>query len=157
MQTRTEGRAREDRKTLTSPGQAGRLRRKQGPISDLQEAQVVKNPPAHARDAREEGLIPGAGRSPGEGNGNLLQYSCPENSTHRGAWWATVHGVPKRGMQRSTHTPHQTVGKQCLLPKSCLSAKGHCTRIVLVKFIINVCKYSLFACQLLHRCHRPDL
>ena len=86
MQTRTEGRAREDRKTLTSPGQAGRLRRKQGPISDLQEAQVVKNPPAHARDAREEGLIPGAGRSPGEGNGNLLQYSCPENSTDRGAW-----------------------------------------------------------------------
>ena len=46
MQTRTEGQAREDRKTLFSPSQAGRPRRKQAPISDLQEAQVVKNPPA---------------------------------------------------------------------------------------------------------------
>ena len=37
------------------------------------------------------GLIPGLGRSPGEGNGYPLQYSCLENSIHRGAWWATVH------------------------------------------------------------------
>ena len=44
-----------------------------------------------------EGLypIPGWGRSPGEGNGNPLQYSCLENPMDRGAWWATVHGVPK--------------------------------------------------------------
>ena len=39
------------------------------------------------------GLIPGLGRSPGEGNGNPLQYSCLENSRDRGDWWATVHGV----------------------------------------------------------------
>ena len=39
------------------------------------------------------GLIPGSGRSPGEGNGNPLQYSCLGNLTDRGAWWATVHGV----------------------------------------------------------------
>ena len=39
--------------------------------------------------------IPGWGRSPGEGNGNPLQYSCLENPMDRGAWWATVHGVPK--------------------------------------------------------------
>ena len=39
------------------------------------------------------GLIPGLGRSPGEGNGNPLQYSCLENPTDRGAWRATVHGV----------------------------------------------------------------
>ena len=39
------------------------------------------------------GLIPGSGRSPGEGHGNLLQYSCLENSRDRGAWWATVRGV----------------------------------------------------------------
>ena len=38
-----------------------------------------------------KGLIPGSGRSPGEGNGNTLQYSCLEDSTDRGAWWATVH------------------------------------------------------------------
>ena len=39
--------------------------------------------------------FPGSGRSPGEGNGNSLQYSCLENSMDRGAWWATVHGVAK--------------------------------------------------------------
>ena len=39
--------------------------------------------------------IPGLGRSPGEGNGNPLQYSCLENPMDRGAWWATVHGVAK--------------------------------------------------------------
>ena len=41
------------------------------------------------------GLIPGSGRSPGEGNGNALQYSCLENPMDRGAWWATVHGLAK--------------------------------------------------------------
>ena len=41
------------------------------------------------------GSIPGLGRSPGEGNGNPLQYSCPENPMDGGAWWATVHGVAK--------------------------------------------------------------
>ena len=43
------------------------------------------------------GLIPGSGRSPGEGNGNTLQYSCLENSTERGAWWAAVHGGHRVG------------------------------------------------------------
>ena len=46
---------------------------------------VVKNPPANAGDV---GLIPGLGRSPGEGNGNPLQYSCLENPMDRGAWQA---------------------------------------------------------------------
>ena len=41
------------------------------------------------------GLIPGSGRSPGKGNGNLVQYSCLGNPMDRGAWWATVHGVPE--------------------------------------------------------------
>ena len=41
------------------------------------------------------GLIPGLGRSTGEGNGTPLQYSCLENSMDRGAWWATVHEVTK--------------------------------------------------------------
>ena len=54
---------------------------------------VVKNPPANAGDARQVGLIPGLGRSPGGGRGNPLQYSCLENPMDRGAWWATVHGV----------------------------------------------------------------
>ena len=53
---------------------------------------VVKNPPANAGDS---GLISWSGRSPGEGNGNPLQYSCLENPMDRGAWQATVHGVTK--------------------------------------------------------------
>ena len=43
----------------------------------------------------DPGSIPGSGRSPGVGNGNPLQYSCPENPMDRGAWRATVHGVTK--------------------------------------------------------------
>ena len=54
---------------------------------------MVKNMPANAGGIRDTGLIPGSGRSPGEGNGNPLQYSCLENPMDRGAWWATVHGV----------------------------------------------------------------
>ena len=50
-------------------------------------------------NAGEPGSIPGSGRSPGEGNGNHFQYSCLENSTNRGAWQATVHGVTKSWTQ----------------------------------------------------------
>ena len=56
---------------------------------------MVKNPPANAGDIREAGSIPGWRRSPGEGNGNPLQYSCLENPMDKGAWWATVRGVAK--------------------------------------------------------------
>ena len=54
---------------------------------------TVKNQPADVGDTRDAGLIPGLGRSSGEKNGNLLQYSCLENSMDRGAWQAAVHGV----------------------------------------------------------------
>ena len=53
---------------------------------------VVKNPPDNAEDMD---LIPGWGRSPGEGNGNPLQYSCLKNPVDRGAWRATVHGLQR--------------------------------------------------------------
>jgi len=56
---------------------------------------VVKSSSANAGDAGSMGLIPGLGRSLGGGNGNPLQYSCLENPTDRGAWWATAHGVVK--------------------------------------------------------------
>ena len=56
---------------------------------------VVKNPPANAGDIRDVDWIPGSGRSRGEGNGNTLQYSCLGNSTDRGAWQVTVHGIVK--------------------------------------------------------------
>jgi len=56
------------------------------------------------------GCIPGSGRSPGEGNGNLLGYSCLENSMDRGTWQAGVSGVTKSRIQLSTHTLHITCG-----------------------------------------------
>ena len=55
-------------------------------------AQMVK---ASACNPGDPGLIPGLGRSPGEANGNLLQYSCLENPMDAGAWWATTHRVAK--------------------------------------------------------------
>ena len=54
---------------------------------------MAKNPPAKEGDL---GLIPGSERSPGEGNGNPLQYSCLGNTMDRGLWQATVHGVTKK-------------------------------------------------------------
>ena len=60
-----------------------------------QVALVVKNMLANAGYIRDEDSIPGLGRSPGEGNGNPLQYSCLENPMDRGAWWVTVHGIER--------------------------------------------------------------
>ena len=58
---------------------------------------VVKGLPAKAGDSGDTGLILGSGRSPGNGNGNPLQYSCLENSKDKGVWCATAHGVPRVG------------------------------------------------------------
>ena len=62
---------------------------------------VIKNKPANSGDVGDTGLIPGLGRSPREGNGNSLQYSCLGNPMDRGAWRATVHGVSKSWTQLS--------------------------------------------------------
>ena len=59
---------------------------------------------ASACNAGDLGSIPGLGRSPGEGNGNPLQYSCLENCMDRGAWWATVQGVAKSRTRLSNFT-----------------------------------------------------
>ena len=56
---------------------------------------VVKNPPANSGDITDAAVILGSGRSPGEGNGYPLQFSCLENYMDRGVWWITVHGVAK--------------------------------------------------------------
>ena len=62
---------------------------------------MVKNLPVNSGDM---GLIPGSGRSPGEGNGNLLQCFCLRNSMYRGAWWPTVYGITKnRDTTEHTH------------------------------------------------------
>ena len=60
-----------------------------------------KESDSNAGDTRDAGSIPGSGRSPGEGNGTPLQYSCLENPTGRGTWLATVHGAPKSQTQLS--------------------------------------------------------
>ena len=60
-----------------------------------QMALVVKNLPASTGDIGDLGSIPRLGGSPGEGNGNPLQYSCLENPMDRESWWVTVHGVAK--------------------------------------------------------------
>ena len=62
---------------------------------------VVKNPPAKAGDIREESLIPGSGRPPGEGHDNTLQYFCLKNPMDRGACWATVQGLQRVGYDYS--------------------------------------------------------
>ena len=59
---------------------------------------------ASACNTGDPGLIPGSGRSSGEGNSNTLQYSCLENATDGGAWWATVHGVAKSRTRLSDFT-----------------------------------------------------
>ena len=76
----------------------------------LPDGSAVKNLPANAGDTGDAGLIPGLGRSPGEGNGNPLQYSCLENPLDREAWQATVHGVTKSQTQLSNYPfPFQTI------------------------------------------------
>ena len=55
-----------------------------------------------------------SGRSPGEGNGNPLQYSCLENPMHRGAWWATVHGVVQSQTQLEWLSMHTYTGEKIL-------------------------------------------
>ena len=69
---------------------------------NLSGVSVVKNPPANAGDT---GLIPGSGKSLGEGNGNPFQCSCLKNSMDKGAWLATVHGVVRVGHDLITKPP----------------------------------------------------
>ena len=62
-------------------------------------ALVGKNPAYQYRRHRRHGFDPWVGKTPGKGNGNLLQYSCLDNPMDRVAWWATVHGVEKSWTQ----------------------------------------------------------
>ena len=71
---------------------------------------MVKKILANAGDERDGGLIPGSGRSPGEGNGNQLQYSCLENPMARGTWWATVHRMAKSKTRLSTQKLKMSFG-----------------------------------------------
>ena len=109
----------------------------------------------------DPGSIPGSGRSPGEGNGNPLQYSCLENPMDRGAWQATVHGVSKSRTRLSDFSSSLLLPWHAdFLPLSHLGSpfKGYCTVrldvfslffafvfyvcIISMKSIINLLQYS---------------
>ena len=81
---------------------------------------MVKNLPANARDPAP---IPGLGRSPGEGHGNPLQYSCLEKPKDRGAWWATVHEVAKSQAQLKQLSMHTLPPLYKLTGESCPAEK----------------------------------
>ena len=79
-----------------------RFKQRSGRLRASQVALVVKNPTANVGDIKHSGSIPGLGRSPGGGHGNLLQCSYLENLLDRGAWWATVHRVKESYMTKAT-------------------------------------------------------
>ena len=83
---------------------------------------------ASACNEGDLGSIPGSGRSPGEENGNPLQYSCLENPMEGGALWATIHGVAKSRTRLSDFTFHYT-----------LSQKGH--QIIMCHFSFSSGQY----------------
>ena len=67
-------------------------------------AQMLNRLPVSACNVGDLSLIPESGKSPGEGNGNPLQYACLENPMGGGAWWATIHGVAKSRTQVNDFT-----------------------------------------------------
>jgi len=101
----TEARRRKDFKKGKALGdiefcmEVKKLRIEMWPL-DLMTSEVKTS----ACNARDLGSIPGLGRSPAEGNGNPLQYSCLENPMDGGAWWAAVHGVAKSQTRLSNFT-----------------------------------------------------
>ena len=72
---------------------------------------VVRKPPANPGDTRDPGLIPELGRCTGVGNRNPLQFSCLENSTDRGTWWATVHGIAESNMTEHNHNNNERLSQ----------------------------------------------
>ena len=98
---------------------------------------VVKNLPANAGDTRDLGLIPRSQRSPGEGNGTPLKYSCWGNSMDIRAWQASVHGVPKNQTQLSDST------QACRLHHIIWKPKSSNTKDLSVPFSCSVVSNSL--------------
>ena len=107
---------------------------------------------ASAYNKGDPGSIPGLGRSPGEGNGNSLHYSCLENSTDGGAWWATVHGVTNSRTQLSDFTfTFPSPMSQFTLPissESIFSMKSFSLKEKKVSAQLQVCIYCFFSYKL---------
>ena len=91
---------------------------------------MVKNPPADPGGIRDAGWVSGLVSSPGEENGNPLQYSCLENSTDRGAWWAAVYGAAESWTRLSACVHNIYVERLIILP--------------LYLFFISSCTSTLF-------------
>ena len=81
---------------------------------------------ASASNAGDQGSIPGLGRSPGEGNGNPLQYSCLESPRDRGAWWAAVYGVvqSQTRLKRLSSSSSSRPSKERILIQSLVEGEG---------------------------------
>ena len=86
---------------------------------------VAKNLPANAGGPGDVGLIPGSGRFPGEENGNPLQYSCLENPTDGGTWWATGYGVAKSWTRLSDWARTQDKTRPFFVPSSSSPSSYH--------------------------------
>ena len=96
--------------------------------------QLVKNHLASAGNTRDVGSIPGSGRSPGEGNGYPLQYSCLETSTKRGFRRAAVHGVTESDM---------TGCAQCMSIRVCVCVPFHIFSIMVYHKVLNIVPYAI--------------
>ena len=92
---------------------------------------IGSNGKESAFGAREAALISGLGRSPGERTGYPLQYSCLDNSTDKGAWWATVHGVAKSQTGLSNQHCSFSVLNSCSAPKPIAFITTYPLRVVL--------------------------
>ena len=77
-------------------------------------------------DIRDEGSVPGPGRSPGGGRGSTLQYSCPENPMDRGAWQATVHSVSKSRTRLKQLSTHAQASSKSLVQSFCIGNSVFC-------------------------------
>ena len=103
---------------------------------------------ASAYNAGDLGLIPGSGRSPGEGNGNPLQFPCQENPMDGGAWWAIVHGVTKNHLWPLT--------KAWFKPKSTLFYLKVVSLFYLL-MLVEICKIYLNVSVLISPSNRSSL
>ena len=94
----------------------------------------------------DPGLSPGLGRSPGEGNGNPLQYSCLENAMDRGAWKATVYGVAKSRTRLSdfTFTFTFSSSKLDVTPRLFHLYKGNSTKVTVGIINVKLCYLLLW-------------
>ena len=103
----------------------------------------VKNPPANA-NAGDRGLIPGLGRSPGEGNGNLLQYLCLENPIDGRAWWA----CRRAECDLVTRQQQQCINLDSNLPTHRLSPLPLVSIVCFLSLCLHFCFGNKFTCTI---------